>query len=71
MYNFIIKNVEVRMSTYFMFGKYSSDAIKEIAASRTEKSQSIISDLGESLLSGIAFYTVPAFSIETFNELSS
>ncbi len=92
------------MSTYFMFGKYSSEAIKGIAASRTEKSRSIISDLGGSIMSGyallgnydialivelpdietamkaslalnkltgVAFSTVPAVSIETFDKLSS
>lgn len=91
------------MSTFFMFGKYSSEAIKGIAASRTEKSRTIISELGGSLtsayallgnydlalivelpdaetamkaslalnkLTGIAFSTVPAVSVETFDKLS-
>ena len=30
------------MSTYFMFGKYSSDAMKGISASRTEKAGKLI-----------------------------
>ncbi len=92
------------MSTFFMFGKYSSEAIKGISASRTEKSRGIISDLGGSLkagyallgqydivlivelpdietamkaslalnkLTGIAFATVPAVSVEQFDKLSS
>ncbi len=34
------------MSTFFMFGKYSSEAIKGISAGRTAKAVSIIEKLG-------------------------
>jgi uncharacterized protein with GYD domain len=34
------------MATYFMFGKYSSDAIKGINASRTQKANSLIKKYG-------------------------
>jgi len=37
------------MAEYFMFGKYSSDAIKGINASRTEEAQKIVKDLGGSI----------------------
>jgi len=34
------------MNTYFLFGKYSSESIKEISADRTEKAVSLIKELG-------------------------
>ena len=33
------------MATYFMLGKYSSDAIKDVAADRTEKAIHLIKEL--------------------------
>ncbi len=34
------------MATYFMFGKYSSDALTGISASRTEKASKLIQKYG-------------------------
>lgn len=34
------------MATFFMFGKYSSEAIKEISAERTDKGLSLIKKFG-------------------------
>ena len=34
------------MATFFMFGKYSSEALKEISAERTEKAMEIFKKLG-------------------------
>ncbi len=34
------------MATYFMFGKYSSDAIKGISAARTQKANALIKKFG-------------------------
>ena len=34
------------MSTFFMLGKYSSESIRDISADRTEKSVSLIKELG-------------------------
>jgi uncharacterized protein with GYD domain len=34
------------MATFFMFGKYTSETIREISVQRTEKSMDIIKDLG-------------------------
>ena len=34
------------MATFFMFGKYSSGAIKDISAKRTEKADSLIEKYG-------------------------
>ncbi len=34
------------MATFFMFGRYSLEAIKEISAERTDKAVSIIKDSG-------------------------
>ena len=34
------------MATYFMFGKYSSDAIKKISIKRTEQAIDTIQNLG-------------------------
>jgi len=37
---------EARMTTFFMFGKYSSEAVKEIHPERTRKSLKIIKAMG-------------------------
>jgi uncharacterized protein with GYD domain len=37
---------EVHMTTFFMFGKYSSEAVKEINPERTRKSLKIIKAMG-------------------------
>lgn len=34
------------MTTFFMFGKYSMDAVKALSARRTEKAAALISSLG-------------------------
>jgi len=34
------------MATYFMFGKFSTDAVKEISAERTKKSTAIVKGCG-------------------------
>jgi uncharacterized protein with GYD domain len=34
------------MATFFMFGRYSRDAVKEISAERTVKATAVIADLG-------------------------
>lgn len=34
------------MATYFMFGKFSTDAVKKISAERTKKSTAIVKDCG-------------------------
>jgi len=34
------------MTTFFMFGSYTSDAAKEISAARTGKAREVIEDLG-------------------------
>jgi len=34
------------MATFFMFGKYSSEAIKKISAERTDKAVSLIKNFG-------------------------
>lgn len=90
------------MATYFMFGKYSADAIKAISAERTQKVidvvkksggevQSMHALLGEkdlvfvvsfpgmeqaiqasvalSKMTGIAFTTAPAVTVEDFDKL--
>ena len=92
----------VIMATYFMFGKYSADAIKAISAERTQKVidvvkkfggevQSMHALLGEkdlvfvvslpgmeqaiqasvalSKMTGIAFTTAPAVTVEDFDKL--
>ena len=91
------------MATFFMFGKYSADALKSISAERTEKVVDIVKQgggevksmhalLGDrdlvlivelpstedalkasiaiSKLSGIAFSTVAAISVEEFDKLT-
>ncbi|MDI6641861.1 MAG: GYD domain-containing protein [Elusimicrobiota bacterium] len=90
------------MSTFFMFGKYSSEAVKGITAERTKKAVSLIEKfggkvnsiyalLGEydlvlivdfakvedamkasvalSKLTGIAFSTFPAITVERFDKI--
>ena len=42
------------MSTFFMFGKYSAESIKDISAGRTAKANQLISDNGGSVKSGYA-----------------
>ena len=42
------------MSTFLMFGKYSSDSIKDISAERTTKANKLISENGGSVKSGYA-----------------
>jgi uncharacterized protein with GYD domain len=42
------------MATYFMFGKYSHEAIKEISAERTKKSIAMIEKNGGKVKSGYA-----------------
>ena len=42
------------MSTYLMFGKYSTDAVKAISAKRTEKSMALIKQNGGELKGGYA-----------------
>ena len=37
------------MTTYFMFGKFSPGAMKEISAERTKKSSAIVEDCGGQL----------------------
>jgi uncharacterized protein with GYD domain len=90
------------MAVFFMFGKYSSEAIKGIGAKRTEKAVEIIKKLGGEVksmyallaeqdvilivslpgveeamkasvalakLTGIAFTTAPAVSVEEFDKM--
>ena len=90
------------MATFFMFGKYSADALKGISAKRTEKAAALVEKfggevksgyalLGEydlvlivelsdteqamqtsvalSKLTGIAFTTAPAVSVEAFDRI--
>lgn len=47
------------MSTYVMFGKYSSDSAKQISAERTQKATALISDNGGSVQSGYALLGKP------------
>ena len=42
------------MSIFLMFGKYSTDSIKDISADRTTKANQLISDHGGSVKSGYA-----------------
>ena len=42
------------MNTYFMFGKYSAEAIKEVSAERTKKANDIILKLGGKILTQYA-----------------
>ncbi len=42
------------MATYFLFGKYSPDAIREISAERTERAKALIKRYGGELVSAYA-----------------
>ena len=42
------------MATYFMFGKYSQDSVKEISAKRTEKAKELVKKNGGEIKSGYA-----------------
>ncbi|NIM92578.1 MAG: GYD domain-containing protein [Anaerolineales bacterium] len=42
------------MATYFMFGKYSTDSIKDISAKRTEKAEELVAGFGGEIKSGYA-----------------
>jgi len=42
------------MATYFLFGKYSQEAIKEISPARTEKANALIKQHGGVVRSGYA-----------------
>ncbi|MCJ7622843.1 MAG: GYD domain-containing protein [Anaerolineaceae bacterium] len=42
------------MTTYFMFGQYSADAIKKISAKRTEDALAMIAELGGEYKDGYA-----------------
>jgi uncharacterized protein with GYD domain len=42
------------MATFFMFGKYSADAIKGISAKRTEKAAALVKKFGGEVKSGYA-----------------
>ena len=42
------------MATFFMFGKYSAGAIKDISAKRTEKADSLIEKYGGTVKSAYA-----------------
>ena len=92
------------MKTFFMFGKYTSEAIREMSVERTQQAISAIRNLGGEItamnallgeydllfcvslpdvedaikasvalnkLTGIAFSTSPAVTIETFDQLMS
>jgi uncharacterized protein with GYD domain len=90
------------MNIYFMFGKYSAEAIKGVSAERTKKANDIILKLGGKILAqyallgnkdlvfivnlpgveevvkasaglhkltGISFCSVPAITIEKFDQI--
>jgi uncharacterized protein with GYD domain len=42
------------MSTYFLFGKYSSESIKQISANRTKKAGELIAEHGGKIVAGYA-----------------
>ncbi len=42
------------MATYFMFGKYSLDSIRQVSARRTEQAVALIREVGGTLKSGYA-----------------
>lgn len=42
------------MATYFMFGKYSHDSIKQISAQRSKDAMKVINDAGGELKDGYA-----------------
>jgi uncharacterized protein with GYD domain len=45
---------EVKMATFFMFGRYSEAALKDISPKRTEKTADIVKKLGGEYKSGYA-----------------
>jgi hypothetical protein len=79
------------MKTFFMFGKYRSEAIREMSVERTQQAITEIRNLGGEItamnallgeyaikasvalnkLTGIAFSTSPAVTVETFDKLMS
>jgi len=92
------------MGTYFLFGRYSETAVKDISAKRTEKAAGVIQKYGGQLkstyallgehdlviivdlpgieqamqcslalhkLTGIAFTTAPAVSVDEFDKLAA
>ena len=74
------------MTTFFMFGKYSVEAIRQMSIARTQQVVSEIKKLGVALpgvedaikasvnlnsLTGISFTTCPAVTVETFDQLLS
>lgn len=42
------------MTTYFMFGQYSADSIKNISAKRTDDARAVIADVGGEYKDGYA-----------------
>ena len=42
------------MGTFFMFGRYTHDSVKDISTRRTNKTKELISDLGGKLVSAYA-----------------
>lgn len=42
------------MGTFFMFGRYTPDSIKDISARRTDKAKALIEKLGGTLVSAYA-----------------
>ncbi len=44
----------IDMGTFFMFGKYPSDALKQMSAERTDKANSLIKRLGGEVVSAYA-----------------
>ena len=92
------------MSTFFMFGKYSQEAVKEISKERTDRATSLIEKFGGKVdsvyallgehdlvlitdfpgteeamkaslaltrLTGVAFSTCPAVTVETFDRMAA
>lgn len=92
------------MSTYFLFGRYSETAVKDISAKRTERANAAIQKFGGQVkstyallgvhdlviivdlpgieqamqcslalhkLTGIAFTTAPAVSVDEFDKLAA
>jgi hypothetical protein len=69
------------MAIFFMFGKYTPEARREISAKRTQQAIEAIHKLGGEVnaikasltlsdLTGISFTTCPAVTIEAFDELA-
>jgi len=42
------------MATFFMFGRYSSDAMRGMSAERTDKAKALVKALGGEVMSGYA-----------------